>query len=331
MARSDAFNQLDDESFALKLQLEDIEVQRELQTGKWTENNAPDFALAFDDYEAELNKALSLVEDLKLAHSIARAVDSDAVAIEESAVEEAHSAQDRHYAISLNEGRNLPPQRPANPPDIPRLLAGQIDWDDVLPTGEPSVSCAGSSSTATGSLAPYVLRQKAIFQRLPQLKVECSVCGDSVHPHAAVQLACNDRYCKPCLKSFFLRVTKDESLFPPKCHRQPIDISLIEADFSPDELATYKSAEQEFTSRERLYCADPACAKFIPMEQRTRDCASCAACGAGTCIHCKALEHGGACPEDKSSRLSSTLQLKKAGKLALDAARWSIGFRGVII
>jgi hypothetical protein len=53
MACADPFLQLNDQSFALQLQLKEIEVQRELQSGKWTEDSPPDFALAFDDFEAE--------------------------------------------------------------------------------------------------------------------------------------------------------------------------------------------------------------------------------------------------------------------------------------
>ncbi len=72
---------------------------RKVQSGKWTEDRPPD---------AELNKAIFLVEDLKFAHSIAKAVDSDAMAIEESRVEETQSLQDRDFALSLNEDENLP-------------------------------------------------------------------------------------------------------------------------------------------------------------------------------------------------------------------------------
>ena len=133
---------------------------------------------------------------------------------------------------------------------------------------------------------------------MTQLKVECSVCGETFYPHATVRLVCNDAYCKPCLKSFFLRVAKDESLFPPTCHRQPIDISTVEADFSVEELTAYQSAELEFTSTDRLYCANPECAKFIPMQQRIVDCASCEACSAGTCTHYKGLAHDEGCPID---------------------------------
>ena len=45
-------------------------------------------------FTAELKKAMFLVEDLKFAHSITEAVDSDTVAIKESRVEGTQSLQD---------------------------------------------------------------------------------------------------------------------------------------------------------------------------------------------------------------------------------------------
>ena len=94
MACADPFLQLDDESFALQLQLEEIKAQRELQSGKWTEDSPPDFALAFNDFKAGLKKVIVLIKDLKFAHSIAKAVDSDAMIIKESRVKEIQSVQD---------------------------------------------------------------------------------------------------------------------------------------------------------------------------------------------------------------------------------------------
>ena len=300
MACADPFLQLDDQSFALQLQLKEIEAQRELQSAKWTEDSPPDFASASDDFEAEVKKAAALVEDLKFAHSIAKAVESDAVVIEELRFEETQSAQDRDFALSLNEDENLPSQDVTNLPEMSRLGAEWVNWDHVLRATEASTFSNETCSTVAGPSTHNTLRQKAVFEHLPQLKVECSVCGDSVRPYFTVRLVCSDVYCKPCLKSFFLRVAKDESLFPPKCCRQPIDISTIEADFSVEELTTYRSAELEFTSTDRVYCADPECAKFIPMPQRTHDYASCEACSAGTCMHCKALAHDEGCPADEA-------------------------------
>ncbi|KAI9730922.1 MAG: hypothetical protein M1818_007996 [Claussenomyces sp. TS43310] len=298
MACVDPFLQFDDENFALELQLEEIDAQRKLQSGKWTEDSPPDYVLAFDDFKAELKKILFLVEDQKFAHSIAKAVDSDAVAIEESMVEEAQLVQDRDFALSLNEDENLPSQDLIDSPKMSRLGAELVDWDHVLRATEASTFSNESCSTVAGPSTHYTLRQKAVLEHLPQLKVECSVCGESVYPHFSVRLGCGDVYCKPCLKSFFLRVAKDESLFPPKCHRQPIHVSAIEADFSVEELTAYRNAELEFTSTDRVYCTNPECAKFIPMPQRTPDRASCEACSAETCMHCKALAHDEECPAD---------------------------------
>ena len=174
------------------------------------------------------------------------------------------------------------------------------DWDHIPRATEASTSTIGSCSTVADPSNHYTHRQKDVFEHLSQLKAQCSVCGDSVYPHFTVRLGCGDVYCKPCLKSFFLRVAKDESLFPPKCHRQPIDISTIEVELSVEELTAYRSAEQEFTSTDRVYCANPECAKFIPEQQRTPDSASCEACSAGTCVYCKALAHEGACPADEA-------------------------------
>ncbi|KAL3420382.1 IBR finger domain-containing protein [Phlyctema vagabunda] len=296
----DPTRQFDDESFALRLQLEEIEAQRELQSGKWIDGNPPDFALAFDDFEIELEKAILLVEDLKLAHSIARAVDSDAVAIEESRAEEVQLFQDRQFAFSLSEDRNLPSQDIVSLTDTSCLDTESVDWDDVLRATEASTFSIESVSTVAGPSTHYSLRQRAVLEHLPQRKVQCSVCADSVYPHLSVRLACDDIYCKTCLKAFFLRVSKDESLFPPKCHRKTIDISIIEAEFSVEEMAAYRNAELEFISTDRVYCADPECAKFIPMPQRTPDRAFCMACAGETCMYCKKIAHYGGCAADEA-------------------------------
>ncbi|KAL2037671.1 hypothetical protein N7G274_009616 [Stereocaulon virgatum] len=301
MTSADTFPTLDDESYAIQLQLEENEAQRERQTGKWNKDRPPDFTVIFDDFQAELKKALSLVEDLKFAHSIARAVDADGVAIEELKAEEAQSARDREFALRLN-GYSVPPPPDINEsPEIFRVDTESVDWQHVPRATESStLSVESSSSTVAGPSGDYPVRQRAGLEHLPQLKVDCSVCGDKFYPHATVRLACSDIYCKECLKSFFLRVAKDESLFPPMCHRQPIDLSTVEADLSVDELKTYRLAEQEFTSTNRVYCAHLDCAKFIPTSQRTADRASCKVCGAETCTQCKAIAHDGFCSADEA-------------------------------
>lgn len=158
MAYADPFLQLDDQSFALQLQCEEIEAQRELQSGKWTEDSPPDYALAFDDFEAELKKATILIEDLKFAHSIAKAVDSDAVVIEESRVEETQSVQDRDFALSLNEDENQSSQDVIDLLGMPRIGAESAEWDFVLRAIEASTFSIEFYSTDAGPSVYYAHR-----------------------------------------------------------------------------------------------------------------------------------------------------------------------------
>jgi len=115
-----------------------------------------------------------------------------------------------------------------------------------------------------------------------------------------VRLVYSNIYCKLYLKSFFLHITKDESLFLPKYYRQPIDISTIEADFLVEDLTAYRSTELEFTSTDKVYYADPEYARFIPILQRTPDCTSCKACSSQTYIYYKVLVYNRDCPADKA-------------------------------
>ncbi|CAH0056999.1 unnamed protein product [Clonostachys solani] len=290
---------LDDESLALHIQLKEVQGQREHQSGKWVEGNPPDYAMAFEMFENEVNEAIALVQDMRLAHSIAMAVDSDAVAIELLAAEEARIAQDREYALSLDEDGGPAPRNNATNLDVLNPRGEVIDWDFVFESAAPVVKTWATNSTVAGPSGQYVHHQQAALQGLPNIKVGCIICGDDVPPWASVQLECEDIYCRPCLRAFFLQAAKDESLFPPRCHRQPIDLSIVESDLSIDELNMYKEAEAEFSSIDRVYCAVPECAKYIPAMQRNPDFASCGACGVETCMYCKGLAHEGACPDDE--------------------------------
>jgi len=191
MACVDPILHFDDQSFALQLQLAEIEAQRELQTGKWAEDSPPDFALAFNEFEAELNKAIGLLGDLKFAHSIAKAVDSDAVAIEEIRVEETQSIQDRGLALSMNEDGTVPSRHVTDLAGPSYLGTESVDWDFVLRATEASTYSVESSSTLAGPSDFYAHGQRAVIEQLSQLKVESVVCRDSFHPHASVQLACS--------------------------------------------------------------------------------------------------------------------------------------------
>lgn len=54
------------------------------------------------------------------------------------------------------------------------------------------------------------------------------------------------------------------------CHRQLIDISIVDADFSVDELTAYRSSKLELTSMDRVYCVSLECAKITPCRSEQR-------------------------------------------------------------
>jgi hypothetical protein len=105
----------DEEIIALALQLEEIQCYSDSQKGKYKENNVPDMQVAFATFQMEVQRHLQFLDDLKYAHSVARAVDSDAQAISEIAQVEAQEERDRRLALQMS-GQN--PDQDAPPPYI---------------------------------------------------------------------------------------------------------------------------------------------------------------------------------------------------------------------
>lgn len=305
----------DNDIFALTLQIEEIEAQRERQTGKWREDSPPDFSLAFLDFEAELKKAVHLVEDLKLAHSIAQAIDLDAAILQQANTEESQAHQDRNIAFKLQDDD-------AEDPDLSAIIDDNAVVDDnksqfenywnnlVLGHMEPSTPsnddvesiCESITSSFVGPSMPYALRQQQGLQQLRDLKLQCVACREQFHPNETIYLNCIGRhvYCKDCLKELFILSIKDESLFPPTCCRKVIPVSLIKETFTLEEFEAYHNAEVEYSTTNRVYCSRIECGRFIPVKDGVDDRAYCGACSNETCVHCKGDAHEGDCPADEA-------------------------------
>jgi hypothetical protein len=166
----------------------------------------------------------------------------------------------------------------------------------------------GSSGDEAGPSVPYTSRQNTAFEKLSPYSVECVACGEKRHPKDAASLSCKHIYCKVCLELLFIRATTDESLFPPKCCRLPIDLLLVKPNFSVEKLTTVEEAAGEFTTPNRIYCAETDCEKFIPPSSIYPELerALCTKCEAETCLHCKNLVHEGECAGVPSQWLATT-------------------------
>ena len=66
------------------------------------------------------------------------------------------------------------------------------DWNHVLQATEASAVDNESRNAIAGPSTYYALHQNTVFEHLPQLRVACNVCGESLHPHLTVRLVCSD-------------------------------------------------------------------------------------------------------------------------------------------
>lgn len=140
-----------DRTLALKLQLEEIRVQRQRQTGKWPEGSHPDRLLALDAFEAQLKREFR--EDGKLAFSLGTVAESDAAAIRDAMAEEQQAFEDRELAMSLNEDDVLLALSHAGP--------GWPDWACAPRATVAATARVDPGTAVAGPSAPNALRRGA--------------------------------------------------------------------------------------------------------------------------------------------------------------------------
>ena len=125
----------------------------------------------------------------------------------------------------------------------------------------------------------------------------CVICTDQFRARQLITAPCGDRYCIACLGELYDLAMKDESLFPPRCCRQPIPLEIATQLLSSTQVQEFLEKTIEFTTHDRIYCHDNSCGAFIRPDKTSGEKAMCI-CGALTCIVCKAAAHEGDCPED---------------------------------
>ncbi|MCJ1335955.1 hypothetical protein MMC09_001229 [Bachmanniomyces sp. S44760] len=285
---------------AAALQLQEVELQVGLLKGKENEGNPPDFELSLFNFQTELLDFLTFLEDERIAQSLARAVEDDALLIRQAVQEEHRARNDRTIAFRMTSeenGENLV---------APALEESdeeqQQEWASMPDTHPDEIVVAGPSSQ-------YGSKQTRALEHSPSRSSHCLGCKETFPPHKLVRCPCEHVCCTECLALLFTRATKDESLFPPRCCQQKIPRTLMETVLSEDELSRFDKAAVEFTTADRTYCARPTCARFIPSSGMTSDLLVCPYCDMEMCAHCKRGSHEGDCPEDQS--LQIMLQLAK--------------------
>ncbi|PSN73813.1 hypothetical protein BS50DRAFT_510334 [Corynespora cassiicola Philippines] len=301
---------LDDEIVALSLQLEELKYRQETSKGKWNNNNVPDLEVAYANYLTEMEHHFAFLKDVKLAHSIANAVNTDGEAIAEIFQLETQAQEDHRLAVQLStDDPNLeapPPYTEKNPDkivedEVLQLLTNIMRSNDGL-YDDPNPSQAGPSMT-------YAERQTNVLGKLASDTHECIGCSETFRFIDFFELECRHKYCGACLKRVIMRAVaeKDLAWLPPRCCGTSIPNASIIRLLDQEELNDFQDAQVEKETSNKTYCSNPNCCRFILPQHIVAGEATCSNCQTKTCSMCKNASHEDDCPADPN--LQATLSL----------------------
>lgn len=299
----------------MEMELDDGTELANLAKGKQREGTVTDAELAFEMYSEDLRACQRVLEDRRMAQSMALAVHCDGQLISKAHQQEDQVARDHRLAMSLESNPtttdlscNAQASVSANDQGVlnpwvddemlEKAAALYNDNSRLSKSATPSVTDDSHGPLHAESSAWAALRGEKTEQKLGH----CIACGDTKDFFDVARVPCNHEYCRECLESLFKASMKDESLFPPRCDGKPIQLSLVRF-FLPAELAKeFEAKRLELSAKNRVYCHDPHCSTFIPwpnaVETTKEDWLTCPQCDRTTCTICKAAAHNGDCPDD---------------------------------
>jgi hypothetical protein len=289
---------MDDETVALiiSLQLSDIEEEIQNQKGKGTIPSSSELAL--ECYGNELRKAQMILSDRRMALSIGRAVLDDGAQLSLSQAEEQQAIHDRNLARRAEGHDDLPARNDhlSTALDMAKDVFAQFSHLSIGNSSETrdiyGKLVGVSQSEHDGSSS----RTRSVNNT--HVQHDCAACLETKSSIDTVQAPCEHYYCRDCIYRLFDDAITDESLFPAKCCRQPIPVSLVADILGPSLIDRTEQKVIENNTPDRTYCADPECATFIPPFPCAGSTLFCPRCGEATCSSCKRKAHEGGCGED---------------------------------
>jgi hypothetical protein len=316
---------LDDEITALALQLEELGVYSENSKGKHPANKARDVDVAFASFQAELEAYNAFLIDHRLAESIGNAVHTDGALIAGIVSQDIQCQEDRRAAVQMS---NDDPEIEAAPRSVCDEMGTEIqDWVSSISGpftgGSTTVVDFSDDETEAGPSMSYAERQAEVLGKF-SMQFQCANCLNQFPVTLMVAAKCSHRYCIECMKRHFMLSTKDENLFPPRCCKQHIPLSLVSKHLSATELASFELASVEFTTDDRVYCSNVHCRRFIhPLRIDVgKNRAPCEDCGQNTCSLCKNMYHDFTdCPDDPALRETRELARKSGWQTCYNCNR----------
>jgi hypothetical protein len=305
-ATMDVFATMDEETAALIIQLQ-IEDSQELSAisegkGKGKEGDVSDAELALGLYNEDLRQRASIIQDRQMTKSIARACQTDGNALAASLAEEQTAATDRGAAGRLGGVTAPAPVEPwtITSEELDEELLAKLSALYVEPATEDSgLEIAEAESLSDGEHDnPESSEWAATRTPSKTLHRRCVACREHVKYYDIARVPCGHEYCRDCLRDLFQASMTDDSLFPPKCCRQPLVSGGVRIFLTPELVKEYERKKIEYDTPNRTYCSNPVCSSFIKLGDIANELATCTECGTITCTMCKAVQHTGDCPAD---------------------------------
>ncbi|KPM42271.1 hypothetical protein AK830_g4263 [Neonectria ditissima] len=281
---------LDPESLELVLQLQLHDLQFLLR-GKYREGEAPDSELALETYKLELETSACCISDRKMCRSMAQAVELDEHIISALAEAELQATHDRYQALNLDSPdavqiKSAPEEAMLDDEFLSRLKT--LNGEDEAP---PTIA----ESSGMASKRQYTSTTKIPSQSQYR---NCLACSASVLFLELARCPCKHEYCRECIIELFSASTRDESLFPPRCCKQPIPLPSVQELLYPKLVEEFQAKELEYGTPNRMYCHRSICSAFVPPQSIEGDTATCVQCQSRTCVKCKDESHDEDCSEN---------------------------------
>ncbi|KAI1808476.1 hypothetical protein F4811DRAFT_559200 [Daldinia bambusicola] len=302
------------------LLLGDAEQMTSAVKGKQLECMLTDAEFALQLYSEELNNAANFASDRQMSRSIQGAIQTDQDTLVQFQREELMARNDRETSLELSLGTfpNTSDAECVGSDDfesvedlelmdkLSALYITGVEDEGRDDSDIESLLTAAGGQPESSSWAASRMPQKTTRRRT------CLACGERKYFAKVARAPCDHEYCRDCLVQLCQCVMADESLFPPRCCRQPIPLDKIQF-LLPEELVRkFRIKEVEFSTPRRTYCHNPTCAAFIPPQNYEDDIATCNDCRGKTCITCKGPSHYGDCPHDED--LQRVLELAEVKK-----------------
>ncbi|KAL3479213.1 hypothetical protein BJX99DRAFT_268635 [Aspergillus californicus] len=293
----------------VELQLQDANYYFESSKGK--SRDLTDEELAFQLQNEEWESISQSLVDRRMALSFAAAVQTDGEILAETQIDEETASQDRRIAhqwtqngsvVSLNDFRSEPAAL-----DDETLTKLQILYVSGM-DGYRDLEVINTAGTETEKPESSACAARRTDQSLSRIR-RCVACRERNDFVNVARFPCQHEYCRSCLEDLFKASMTDESLFPPRCCRQPIKMNIARIFLKSDLVEQYEKKKIEFETPNRTYCYSSQCCAFISTAHINGEVATCPDCGHTTCTNCKARAHTGDCPNDTSmQQLLATAQ-----------------------